>query len=184
VVVVNGLNAGDCKPLLTYLGRGQTAALMGSSGAGKSTLTNTLLGHAAQDTGQVHASGHLGHGMQGKHTTTSRSLFMLPRGGCIIDTPGLRTLRVDADANTVQSGYADIAQLAQQCRFGNCQHSSEPGCAVRPVLDPARLHNYNKLKRDAQRDQLSALQRQAQLSSFKQRSKAARLDQAVRGKLR
>ncbi len=148
---------------------GQTLVLLGSSGAGKSTLTNTLLGRAQQDTGGVRA-----HDSRGKHTTTARSLFLLPGGACVIDTPGLRALRPDADAEAVGATFADIARLAPQCRFRDCQHGEEPGCQVREHIDAGRLRNYQKLLREARRDTLSLLERQQQLASWKQRSRAGR----------
>jgi ribosome biogenesis GTPase / thiamine phosphate phosphatase len=182
VQIVNGLDAATCQGLQPYLGAGQTLALMGSSGAGKSTLTNALLQRAAQSTGAVHASGDSGRGMQGKHTTTARSLFTLPSGACLIDTPGLRTLRVEGDASTVASGFEDIAELAQHCKFADCQHGSEPGCAVREAVNTDRLKNYQKLLRDAQRDSMTALQRQAQRREWKVRGQAGKLNQQIRGK--
>ena len=106
--------------------RGQTLVLLGSSGAGKSTLTNTLLGAHVQDTGAVRE-----HDSRGKHTTTSRSLHLLPGGACVIDTPGLRTLRPDGDEAALAASFADIGALAAQCRFRDCRHATEPGCAVR-----------------------------------------------------
>lgn len=148
---------------------GQTLVLLGSSGAGKSTLTNTLLGQAVQDTGAVR-----GHDSRGKHTTTARSLFLLPGGACVIDTPGLRALRPDADADAVAATFADIARLAPQCRFRNCEHGEEPGCAVREQVDAGRLRNYQKLLREARRDTMTLLERQQQLADWKQRTRAGR----------
>src|SRR5207342_2643617 len=112
VFAVNATDVSAAQALRAYLGRGQTLVLLGSSGAGKSTLTNTLLGAAVQDTGAVRVNDG-----RGKHTTTTRSLHRLPGGACVIDTPGLRTLRPDADEATVAAVYDDIATLAAQCRF-------------------------------------------------------------------
>ena len=148
---------------------GQTLVLLGSSGAGKSTLTNTLLGRTVQDTGAVRE-----HDSRGKHTTTARSLFLLPGGACVIDTPGLRALRPDADAQTVGATFADIQRLAPLCRFRNCSHQDEPGCKVREAIDADRLRNYQKLLREARRDTMTLLERQQQLSEWKQRTKAGR----------
>jgi ribosome biogenesis GTPase / thiamine phosphate phosphatase len=169
VIAVNGTSAQDVAALELWLGAGQTLVVVGSSGAGKSTLTNTLLGADVQSTGGIRA----GDG-RGRHTTTVRSLHALPGGGCIIDTPGLRTLRLDADAGDVVQAFDDIARLAPQCRFRDCHHAGEPGCAVREVLAPARLKNFHKLQREAQRDAMSALERKAVMSVWKVRSKAAR----------
>jgi ribosome biogenesis GTPase len=155
--------------LAPYLGAGQTLVLLGSSGAGKSTLTNTLLGRSAQDTGPVRE-----HDSRGKHTTTARSLHPLACGACIIDTPGVRTLRPDVDARTLGGLFADITALALECRFRDCEHLDEPGCAVRASLHPERLRNYHKLLREAGRDSMTVLQRQQQLAQWKARGRAGR----------
>ena len=169
VLAVDG-RADDTVPTLApWLAAGQTLVVVGSSGAGKSTLTNTLIGSAVQDTGGTRD----GDG-RGRHTTTVRSLHALPGGACIIDTPGLRTLRLDADADGVVAAFDDIVRLAPQCRFRDCRHADEPGCAVRDALAPARLKNFHKLQREAQRDTLSALERKAVVATWKARSKAGR----------
>ena len=155
--------------LAAYLGAGQTLVVLGSSGAGKSTLTNTLLGVAVQDTGAVRE-----HDSRGKHTTTSRSLHCLPGGACVIDTPGLRALRPDVDEATLTASFGDIESLAANCRFRDCKHHDEPGCAVREGVASDRLRNYHKLLREARRDTMSVLERQQQLSVWKQRGKASR----------
>jgi ribosome biogenesis GTPase len=155
--------------LAPYARAGQTLVLLGSSGAGKSTLTNTLLGRTAQDTGAVRE-----HDSRGKHTTTARSLFLLPGGACVIDTPGLRALRPDADEQTVGATFADIQRLAPLCRFRNCSHQDEPGCKVRASIDADRLRNYQKLLREARRDTMSLLERQQQLAHWKQRGREGR----------
>jgi ribosome biogenesis GTPase / thiamine phosphate phosphatase len=155
--------------LAAYLGAGQTLVVLGSSGAGKSTLTNTLLGVAVQDTGTVRE-----HDSRGKHTTTSRSLHCLPGGACVIDTPGLRALRPDVDEGTLKLSFDDIESLAASCRFRDCRHHDEPGCAVREGVGSDRLRNYHKLLREARRDTMSVLERQQQLSVWKQRGKATR----------
>lgn len=99
----------------------------------------------------------------------------------MIDTPGLRTLRLDADASDLQAVFGDIAELAQACRFRDCRHQGEPGCAVREATPPERLRNYHKLQREARRDTLSALERRAQLQQWKQRARAARERDRERG---
>jgi len=155
--------------LQAYLGAGRTLVVLGSSGAGKSTLTNTLLGHAVQDTGAVRA-----HDSRGKHTTTARSLHRLPGGACVIDTPGLRALRPDVDEATLAAAFGDIESLAMQCRFRDCRHGDEPGCAVRQRVPADRVKNYHKLLREARRDTLSVLERQQQLAMWKARGRAGR----------
>jgi len=172
-IVVDATDAGTAARIARHiperLAPGQTLVLLGSSGAGKSTLTNTLLGRAAQDTGPVRA--HDGRGM---HTTTARTLHRLPGGACIVDTPGVRTLRADVDEATLAAGFADVRDLASQCRFRDCRHAGEPGCAVRAGVDPDRLRNFQKMLREAQRDSQTWLERRQQVAAWKSRGKAAK----------
>jgi|SRR5687768_10463169 len=154
--------------LAPYIGAGQTTVVLGSSGAGKSTLTNTLLGVQVQDTGAVREDDS-----RGRHTTTSRSLHRLPAGGCVIDTPGLRGLRPDIDENDLAATFDDIQSLAEHCRFRDCGHHDEPGCAVRAGVAPDRLINYQKLLREIRRETLTPLQRREQLSMWKIRHRTA-----------
>ncbi|MEO5772030.1 MAG: ribosome small subunit-dependent GTPase A [Burkholderiaceae bacterium] len=168
VVAVNALDGNSVAQLAPWLGQGQTLVLLGSSGAGKSTLTNTLLGNAVQDTGAVRS----GDG-RGRHTTTVRSLHRLPCGACIIDTPGVRTLRPASDI--VGAGFDDVVTLARTCRFRNCAHAAEPGCAVREGVQADRLANFKKLEREQRRDTMSALERREQLKLWKARGRASRL---------
>jgi len=154
--------------LLPYLAPGQTAVLLGSSGAGKSTLTNTLLGQQVQSTGDVRADDS-----RGRHTTTARTLHGLPGGACLIDTPGLRGLRVDLDSSQLAASFGDIAELAQRCRFRDCRHGDEPGCAVRAAIDADRLKNFHKLERESRREQMTFLERRRQLAEWKARSRGA-----------
>jgi ribosome biogenesis GTPase / thiamine phosphate phosphatase len=153
VLPVNALSRQAVTELAPWLHVGQTLVLLGSSGAGKSTLINTLT-DADQSTGGVRR----GDG-RGRHTTTARSMHRCPQGSCIIDTPGLRTFRPDADARTLAATFEDIGAFAQQCRFRDCAHDGEPGCAVRSAIDADRLDNYKKLMRDAQRGEMTALER-------------------------
>jgi ribosome biogenesis GTPase len=151
ILAINAKSPASIEPLLKYLGPGNTAVLVGSSGVGKSTLTNTLLGEARQATNTVRE-----HDSRGRHTTTHRALIALPSGGCLIDTPGMRELKLTGEEDLDQGQFADIDALAQECRFGDCSHQSEPGCAVRAALEdgrlaPERWQNYLKL-----RDELAA----------------------------
>ena len=151
VFAINAKSADSVAPLLAWLGPGHTAVLVGSSGVGKSTLTNTLLGETRQATAAVRESDS-----RGRHTTTHRALIQLPSGGCLIDTPGMRELKLTGEEELEEGQFADIEDLAQTCRFGDCAHVSEPGCAVRAALDDGRLdaarwQNYLKL-----RDELAA----------------------------
>jgi ribosome biogenesis GTPase len=163
--------------LAPWLDAGRTLVLLGSSGAGKSTLTNTLLGRTVQATGAVRE-----HDSRGRHTTTSRSLFRLPGGACLVDTPGLRSLHPDVDESTLAASFGDVDALAAACRFRDCAHRDEPGCAVRAGVDPDRLRNYHKLLRDARRDTISALERQRQVGEWKARSKAAKASMRAKGR--
>ena len=169
VVALDARDPDAAQCLKPFLQRGHTLVMLGSSGAGKSTLANTLLGSATQDTGAVRA-----HDSRGKHTTTTRTLLQLPGGACVIDTPGVRTLRPDADEDRLAASFADIAALAGHCRFRNCTHGQEPGCAVREGIEDDRLGNYQKLLREVRRDSLSALERQRQVAQWKARGRAAR----------
>ena len=173
IVAVNATHAAAAGALAPYCTRGQTLVLLGSSGAGKSTLTNTLIGAHVQDTGAVRANDG-----RGKHTTTSRTLHCLPGGACVIDTPGLRTLRPDTDEGSLAANFDDIGKLAAHCRFRDCRHAGEPGCAVRDGIGADRLRNYHKLLREMRRNTLTgldrALDRQRQLSVWKERARMTR----------
>ena len=167
IVAVNALDAAASTSLAPWLDAGQTLVLLGSSGAGKSTLTNTLLGAAVQDTGGVRQ----GDG-RGRHTTTVRSLHQLPGGACVIDTPGVRTLRPATDV--AGAGFSDVMTLARACRFRDCRHNGEPDCAVRVVVEADRLANFHKLERELKRDTMTALERREQLNVWKARGRASR----------
>ncbi|MBS0576524.1 MAG: ribosome small subunit-dependent GTPase A [Proteobacteria bacterium] len=145
IVRVNAMDAASVAVLHPWLRPGCSVALVGSSGAGKSTLTNTLLGVEKMKTAAVRA-----HDARGRHTTTHRALLALPQGGVLIDSPGMRQLKPTGEEDLERSGFEDIQALALQCRFRDCAHGAEPGCAVRAALDtgaldPARLANYRKL---------------------------------------
>ncbi|HKE19436.1 MAG TPA: ribosome small subunit-dependent GTPase A [Kofleriaceae bacterium] len=128
------LDAGAERPLQPLLAPGATAVLLGSSGAGKSTLLNALIGHPAQRTGSVRE-----HDSRGRHTTTTRQLFALPRGALVIDTPGLRELELVDAASGLADAFPELADLAVHCRFRDCRHLDEPGCAVREAMDAGRV---------------------------------------------
>lgn len=168
VLAVDARSPQAARPLAPYLAPGQTLVLLGSSGAGKSTLANSLMGQAVQDTGAVRA-----HDSRGRHTTTARSLHRLPGGACLIDTPGVRALRPEGDEHSVAAAFEDIAALAMQCRFRDCRHEEEPGCAVRAGVPADRLRNYHKLRREARRDTLTVLERREEVAKWKVLHKAA-----------
>ena len=169
-VAVDALGTEPLAALQPWLQAGQTLVLLGSSGAGKSTLTNALCRQQVADTG-ANRSGD----SRGRHTTTVRSLHVTPQGACIIDTPGLRTLRLDGDVAELDAAFGDIVELALQCRFRDCRHEAEPGCAVRAGVAFERLRNYQKLQREARRDTLTALERKVQVSEWKSRTRQGRL---------
>jgi ribosome biogenesis GTPase len=159
VHVINAKSAESCAELAATLQSGQTAVLVGSSGAGKSTLTNTLLGGEFQATGTVRENDG-----RGRHTTVSRALKPLPGGACLIDTPGLREIKLTGDEDLAEAGFDDIEALAATCRFRDCKHEKEPGCAVRAAVDAgelesARLASWSKLGGEISRAGESALAR-------------------------
>jgi ribosome biogenesis GTPase len=128
-IAVHLISARDCESIQVlerYFTGNRTVALIGSSGVGKSTLTNQLLGREAQATQEVR-----GYDGRGRHTTTHRQLFIRFQGGALVDTPGLRGLELWNTTEATEPGFEDIEALALQCRFSNCRHESEPGCAVR-----------------------------------------------------
>jgi ribosome biogenesis GTPase len=158
VVAVNAKTPDAASVLAPWCGNGQTVALVGSSGVGKSTLLNTLADKGPEDaqlTGGIREDD-----AKGRHTTTSRSLHAIKGGGWLIDTPGMRTLHVADVSVGLDVLFAEITELAPHCRFRDCTHSHEPGCAVQAAvtagdLDPARLERWRKLQ-DENRDNTPA----------------------------
>lgn len=148
VHALSALSGEGLEALGAYVRPGRTLALIGSSGVGKSTLANCLLGELRAATSQVREGDD-----KGRHTTTARELFPLPGGGVLIDTPGLREVGLWDASDGLDATFEDIAALCTQCRFADCGHTSEPGCAVRAelergALDPARYAAYLKLQRE------------------------------------
>jgi ribosome biogenesis GTPase len=176
--LVSALDGRGVERLAERLERGSTAVLLGSSGVGKSTLANRLLGRELQRTGTIREDDG-----RGRHTTTERELLMLPGGGLLIDTPGMRELGLwaDADSDDAGTGFADIDTLAEGCRFRDCTHRGEPGCAVelaieRGTLDRARLESARKLEAELrhQRARTDARLRQEEKQRFRTHTVAAR----------
>ena len=156
------------------LPRGQTVVLLGSSGVGKSTIVNRLLGRAAQKVQEVRETDS-----RGRHTTTAREIFVLPGGALLMDTPGLRELQLWGADEGLSQTFLDIETLARRCRFGNCRHEGEPGCAVHAAidageLDAARLESWRKLERE-----LDFLRRKTDLEA--RHNEKQRLKQLTRG---
>ena len=147
IIVLSAIENQGLDALLPYLGCGKTVALIGSSGVGKSTITNQL----AQQ--EIQAVNSLRKDERGRHTTTHRELIVLPSGGLLIDTPGMREIQFWNGSEGFQETFSDINELANSCRFRNCQHDLEPGCAVQAAilngsLDERRFDSYQKLQQE------------------------------------
>jgi ribosome biogenesis GTPase len=170
--VGSGLDA-----LEPWLAPGRTVVLLGSSGVGKSTLVNRLLGREKQKTREVIENAD----QRGRHTTTHRELVALPGGAILIDTPGLRELQLWSDGAGLEAAFDDVSRVAASCRFTDCGHGSEPGCAVRAAvdegtLDPARLESYKKLAAELRAHEVreDPLRRRAELGRYRAAFKAQR----------
>ena len=148
VIVTSAETGAGIDDLRARVASGRTVALIGPSGAGKSTLVNRLVGDDVQATGAVRDDDG-----RGRHTTTSRELVPLPGGGVLLDTPGLRSLELWDAGESLEASFTDIDELAESCRFADCQHHTEPGCAVLAAVDDGRLaqrrfESYRKLQRE------------------------------------
>ncbi|MCM2268404.1 MAG: ribosome small subunit-dependent GTPase A [Elusimicrobiales bacterium] len=154
VLCLSSVSGEGVEQVAAALAGGVRCCFLGSSGAGKSTLLNRLAGHEAAPTGAVREDD-----ARGRHTTTSRHLYFLPNGGQVIDTPGIREFCVEYSGEGLETSFSDIHALSESCRFKNCSHVSEPGCAVLAALEagtlaPDRLKSYNKLRRETERQEL------------------------------
>ncbi len=144
VHVTSGRTESGLDELSGYVEQGRTVAFLGASGVGKSTLVNGLLGKLVQKTTEVRGD------QRGRHTTVAAELLAVPRGGWLIDTPGVRALSLWHSGQGIERAFADVFELMDSCRFRDCKHDQEPGCAVREAiengtLDPDRFHNLERL---------------------------------------
>lgn len=187
VLLTSATTGSGLEAMRQHLRPSGTAALIGSSGTGKSTLANRLLDETRQETGAVRADDS-----RGRHTTTARELLLLPSGGVLLDTPGMRELHLAVDEAAIDASFDDITQLAATCRFRDCTHAGEPGCAVVAAVEdgtlPAgRLAGFRKLKRELEFDRLrhggagKAEERAAQRRFGRMTREAGRRKRQLRG---
>jgi len=173
VYAVSVINEVGLEEIEKYIDFGKTVSFVGSSGVGKSTLINHLLGFERQETGEIRDDD------KGKHTTTYRELMIAPSGGILIDTPGMREIHLLDDVEGIESSFSDIEELTALCKFSDCNHTNEPGCAVieaieKGELSERRFQSYLKLKREAEFMERK-LDRNAHLSYKKKIARQARI---------
>ena len=174
VLLLSAKRGEGVEQILPFTGRGRTVALMGSSGVGKSTLVNRLLGSDVQRTQEVRAGDE-----RGRHTTTHRELFVMPTGGIILDTPGMRELQLLVSERGLRETFEDIEEVTLRCRFTDCRHENEPGCRIREALaggtlDSERYRNYQKMQAEMRQLEI----RQDQRKSQEEKSRVKRITRA------
>lgn len=166
VHAINALDAEHLNELSGYCVTGKTIALLGSSGVGKSTLVNGLMGKETMATGEIREDDS-----KGRHTTTYRSLQWLPHGGLLMDTPGMRELQLSACEQGISEAFSEITELAELCKFSDCSHTSEPGCAILRALEEGkleqrRLDSYLKLMREQAFNSATLAEKRAKDKAF------------------
>jgi ribosome biogenesis GTPase len=183
VVAISALSSMGLDALAPWLLPGRTVALLGSSGVGKSTLVNALLGEERLRTGAVRDSDS-----RGRHTTTHKELITLPSGALLVDTPGMRELQLWGDVSGLDDSFADVAAFARACKFRDCRHESEPGCAVRAALRDGslaaeRFTSFRKLERELKflEAQQNDRVRLVEKARWKQVTKANRVREKIEG---
>lgn len=171
VVLGSAMTGEGLDGLALNMNRGQTGALIGSSGAGKSTIVNHLLGHERQQVRAVRE-----HDSRGRHTTTRRELIPMPGGWMLMDLPGLRELQLWGSGEGMEKSFPEVTEIAAQCRFRDCRHEGEPGCAVAETVDEERLQSYRKLRREL--DYLA--RKQDQSAALEEKRRWKRIHKAMR----
>jgi ribosome biogenesis GTPase len=165
IITLSSISGKGVDQIRELIQSGKTYCLLGSSGVGKTTLVNRLVGDSGLATGAVSHSG------EGRHTTTRRQLIVLEHGGLLIDMPGMRELGMLGVSEGIDDSFSDIQAYSLSCRFANCTHTSEPGCAIRSAiaqgeLDSAHLQNYLKLKKESEFHEMSHLEKRKKDRSF------------------
>ncbi len=156
IISCSSENGAGYEEMNAYVGQGKTIAFVGSSGVGKSTIINRLLGQEMLATKTIREDDD-----KGRHTTTHRQLFLLPSGGIVIDTPGMRELQIYT--GNLSKTFEDVEEIAARCKFGDCSHGMEPGCAIREAIETGtlsekRFESYQKLRRELSYTGLNARQ--------------------------
>ena len=180
VIVLDALGPEPKERLAPWCRTGRTVAFLGSSGVGKSTLVNALSGRTAAATGGIRADDD-----RGRHTTTGRHLYLLPEGYAVLDTPGMRELQLADVSEGIAELFADLTELAARCRFSDCRHEEEPGCAVRDAIDrgeidAARLKRWQKLQREEAFNSASLAERRGRERAFGRMVRAIVQDKPVK----
>lgn len=180
VETVDARDPSSVERLTAWCGRGETVALVGSSGVGKSTLINTLAG-----TDQIATGGIREDDAKGRHTTTGRMLHRLPSGGWLVDTPGMREIQLTDAHSGIDDVFSDIVEIAETCRFRNCRHENEPGCAVNAAIeagtiDQDRVRRWKKLAAEEAFNSASLAERRANDKAFGKMIKRVMADKKAR----